>query len=121
MSRPGTPPSRYGSEGTLAADALTLVSRLASTGRRSGTALGTVSPMLNDTPLDLPLPYVSGRRSVDEASALIAAFGDDAGFEAAARADRSRDLGNAVAFAHWRQIERLIVLLASGDVVGTVH
>ena len=77
--------------------------------------------MLHDTPLDTPIPYLSGPRAVDEADALIAAFGDDAGFEAAARAERSRDLGNAVSFAHWRQIERLIVLLASGDVVGTVH
>jgi hypothetical protein len=77
--------------------------------------------MLNDDLLALPLPHLTGRAAVTDADALIAAFGDDAGFEAASRAERSRDLGNAVKFAHWRQIERLIVLLASGDVVGSVH
>ena len=77
--------------------------------------------MLIDDTLASPLPYLSDARAVADASALIAAFGDDAGFEASARADRSRDLGNVINFAHWRQIERLIVLLASDEVVGTVH
>ncbi|MES2339550.1 MAG: hypothetical protein V4537_15770 [Pseudomonadota bacterium] len=77
--------------------------------------------MLNDDLFAVPMPYLAGRTAVTDADALIAAHGDDAGFEAAARAERSRDLGNAVHFAHWRQIERLIVLLTSGDVVGTVH
>ena len=77
--------------------------------------------MLNDDLLALPLPYLAGRTAVTDADALIADYGDDAGFEAATRAERSRDLGNAVRFAHWRQIERLIVLLASDDVVGSVH
>nr|WP_326523211.1 hypothetical protein [Sphingomonas sp.] len=74
-----------------------------------------------DDGLAAPLPYLADRRAVDDAAALIAAFGDDAGFEAAARAERSRDQGNATHFARWRQIERLIVLLASEDVDGTVH
>ena len=77
--------------------------------------------MLNDDHLASPLPYLSSPRAVADAGALIASFGDDAGFEAAARADRSRDLGNVIQFAHWRQIERLIVLLASDEVTGTVH
>lgn len=68
-----------------------------------------------------PLPYVADRGSLADATELIALFGDDAGFEAAARADRSRDLGNLVHFCRWRQIERLIVMLAAEKVVGTIH
>lgn len=65
--------------------------------------------------------FLADRSSVDAAQDLIATFGDDAGFEAAARADKSRDLGNHLHFCRWRQIERLIVLLSLGRVVGTVH
>ncbi len=68
-----------------------------------------------------PLPYLADRTCIGEADQLIAQFGDDAGFEAAARADRNRDLGNAVQFARWRQIERLIALLSSDEPFGTVH
>ena len=53
-------------------------------------------------------------------SALLL-FGDDAGFEAASRADRSRSVGNHLHFCRWRQIERLIVLMSVGRAVGTVH
>jgi hypothetical protein len=65
--------------------------------------------------------YVADRSSVDTAQELITAFGDDAGFEAATRADQSRDLGNHVHFCRWRQIERLIVLMSVGRAVGTIH
>jgi len=67
------------------------------------------------------LPYVADRSMLAEASDLLTRFGDDAGFEAAARADRSRDLGNVLHFCRWRQIERLIVLLASDEADGTIH
>lgn len=67
------------------------------------------------------VPYLSNRKSVEDAQDLITRFGDNAGFEAAARADHSRDLGNHIHFCHWRQIERLIILLACEEVVGTVH
>lgn len=67
------------------------------------------------------LPYVADRSMLADASELLARFGEDAGFEAAARADRSRDLGNVVHFCRWRQIERLIVLLASDEAEGTIH
>lgn len=66
-------------------------------------------------------PYVADRGCLADASDLIARFGSDAGFEAAARADRSRDKGNILHFCRWRQIERLIVLLADDAVLGTVH
>jgi hypothetical protein len=77
--------------------------------------------MLLHDPFAPTIPYVADRSAVAEADALIAGFGDDAGFEASARADRSRDLGNAVGFARWRQIERLVALLASDEVIGRVH
>ncbi len=71
--------------------------------------------------LAIQLPYVEDRSVVADAAELISKFGDDAGFEAASRADRSRDLGNAVHFARWRQVERLIVVLVSDESFGTVH
>ena len=69
----------------------------------------------------MQLPYLSGRKSYEDASELITIFGADAGYEAAARADRSLDLGNHIHFCHWRQIERLIILLADDQPVGTIH
>lgn len=65
--------------------------------------------------------FISSRSALSEASDLIERFGDDAGFEAAARAERSRDLGNVVRFCHWRQIERVIATLSDEEVRGTVH
>ena len=70
--------------------------------------------------MDQPF-YLSDRAAVADASDLIHRYGDDAGFEAAARADRSRDLGNHIHFCHWRQIERLIVILSADCASGTVH
>ncbi|MDP5280263.1 hypothetical protein Q9Q95_15145 [Sphingomonas sp. DG1-23] len=67
------------------------------------------------------LPYLADTRQVADAAELIRAFGEDAGSEAAARADRSRDLGNHVHFCRWRQIERLVVLLSIPRAVGTIH
>lgn len=67
------------------------------------------------------LPYIADRAELVAASDLMTTFGDDAGFEAAARADRSRDVGNHVHFCRWRQIERLIVLMSVNRAVGTIH
>ena len=67
------------------------------------------------------LPYLADRADVADAADLIATYGDDAGFEALSRADGSRDIGNHVHFCRWRQIERLIALMASDCAVGTVH
>jgi len=66
-------------------------------------------------------PFIHGRVALADASDLIERYGDDAGFEAATRAERSRDLGNVARFCHWRQIERVIATLASEEVQGTVH
>lgn len=67
------------------------------------------------------LPYLADRAELTDATDLITMFGDDAGLEASARADRSRDLGDYLRFCRWRQIERLIVLLSVDRAVGTVH
>ena len=67
------------------------------------------------------MPFVTDRASASQAAELIRRFGEAAGSEAAARADRSRDLGNHIHFCRWRQIERLIVLLSVGHAAGTVH
>jgi hypothetical protein len=66
-------------------------------------------------------PYVASRDDVTDALALIAIFGAAAAFEAQARADRSRDIGNCIHFCRWRQIERLIGVLGSDRAVGAVH
>ena len=66
-------------------------------------------------------PFISGRQALEEASELLKRFGDDAGLEAAARAESSRDAGNVLRFCHWRQIERVIATLSDEEVRGTVH
>ena len=66
-------------------------------------------------------PFISGRTALADAAELLERFGDNAGYEAAARADVSRDAGNVVRFCHWRQIERVIATLSSDEVRGTVH
>ncbi|MEO8722530.1 MAG: hypothetical protein ABI395_03265 [Sphingobium sp.] len=67
------------------------------------------------------LPYLADRKSFDDATHLIAQFGANAGYEAAQRADASRDVGNHIHFCHWRQIERLIVLMSVDSAIGTIH
>ena len=66
-------------------------------------------------------PFIHGRTALADATDLIERFGREAALEAAARAERSRDDGNVVRFCHWRHIERLIVVLSSDEVRGTVH
>lgn len=69
----------------------------------------------------LQMPYVHDRRAITDARDLIEAYGAGAGYEAAMRADKSRDIGNHIHFCHWRQIERLIVLLSVERAIGTLH
>ena len=66
-------------------------------------------------------PYIACRLALAEASELMSSYGDDAGLEAAARAERSRDSGNVLLFCHWRQIERVIATRSDEEVRGTVH
>ncbi|MBB3763388.1 hypothetical protein [Sphingomicrobium lutaoense] len=65
--------------------------------------------------------FISGPAAVADAAQLIETYGDDAGLEAAARAEKSRSNDNIHRFCHWRQIERMIAAFARQDVSGTVH
>jgi len=56
-----------------------------------------------------------------EAAELIERFGGFAADEAAARASRSRDLGNVIHYCRWRQIQRLIEMLGEEQLEATVH
>jgi hypothetical protein len=69
----------------------------------------------------MQLPYLSNRKSVDDAAELITRFGNQAVCEASARADESLDKGNHIHFCHWRQIERLIALMQIDEPLGTLH
>ena len=66
-------------------------------------------------------PFVADRGAVTDAYELMARFGEDAGSEAAARADASRNHGNVTNFCRWRQIERMILALGNPYVEGTRH
>ena len=65
--------------------------------------------------------FIHSRVALYDASDLIDRYGAEAPYEAAARAERSRDNGNVMRFCHWRQIERVIATLTSDEVHGTVH
>ena len=66
-------------------------------------------------------PFIHGRPALADASELMDRFGEAAALEAAARARRSRGDGKVVRFCHWRQIERVIAVLSSDEVHGSVH
>lgn len=67
------------------------------------------------------LPLYVESRDVTEAEKLISMFGQEAGLEAAERAEASRNLGNHLQFCRWRQIERLVILLSLESSIGTIH
>jgi hypothetical protein len=65
--------------------------------------------------------YIADRSSVDRAEELLRDYGVLAIDEAATRSRHYRELGNAVRFCEWRQIERFLSVLAQDFPVGTVH
>ncbi|MDB5685646.1 MAG: hypothetical protein JWR77_235 [Rhizorhabdus sp.] len=65
--------------------------------------------------------YIADRGSLDAATALIEAYGDAAVVEAAAQAQKYRNVGNAVRFCQWRQIERIVSVLSQDVILGTLH
>lgn len=65
--------------------------------------------------------YIADRSSIDRAEELIHRFGILAIDEAAARSRHYRELGNAIRFCEWRQIERFLSVLTHEGAVGTVH
>lgn len=66
-------------------------------------------------------PYLAATRPHCDAADLLVRFGAFAADEAAARADRSRALGNYLHFCRWREVGRLIALLDSTGTTDTVH
>ena len=65
--------------------------------------------------------HLPDRAAASDAAELIARFGEHAASEAAARASRSRNVGNVDHFCRWRQIERMILLLEAGPGRHSVH
>jgi hypothetical protein len=68
-----------------------------------------------------PHVHISDAAAANDAAELIDRFGQFAADEAAARASRSRDLGNVIHYCRWRQIQRLIEYLDCGKLEATVH
>lgn len=69
----------------------------------------------------MSLPYISSRAAFDDACQLLATYGDTASDHAIKRAERARSIGNHLHFCHWRQIERLLVIMAIDRSIGTIH
>jgi len=69
----------------------------------------------------LQLPVFIDSNNFSEAEQLMDNFGEEAGLEAANRADKSRAMGNHIHYCKWRQVERLCVLLSIEQTIGTVH
>jgi len=65
--------------------------------------------------------HLFDRSEAKDAAELIDRFGPHAAEEAACRAERSRNLGNAIHYCRWRQIGRLIDMLGMEQAPGTVH
>jgi hypothetical protein len=69
----------------------------------------------------MDMPFIAGRASLSDAQTLIREYGGQAALQAAELAERSREADNIRKFCHWRQIERLIDTLSSGEARGTIH
>jgi len=69
----------------------------------------------------LQLPVFIDSSNFTDAELLRANFGEEAGLEAANRADKSRAAGNHIHYCKWRQVERLCVFLSIDQTIGTVH
>lgn len=65
--------------------------------------------------------HIPDAAAAREAADLIERFGDFAADEAAARACRSRELGNVIHYCRWRQIQRLIEVLGVTVPGATLH
>lgn len=68
-----------------------------------------------------PHVHIPDAAAAHDAAELIDRFGEFAADEAAARANRSRDLGNVIHYCRWRQIQRLIECMHAGRVEATLH
>jgi len=66
-------------------------------------------------------PIIIDRAAYDCAQELLALFGSLAPYEAKARANESRDIGNVSHYCRWRVVERLISMLTDEDEDATLH
>ena len=69
----------------------------------------------------MQLPVFIDSTNYSDAETLMTNYGEEAGLEAANRADKSRAVGNHLHYCKWRQVERLCVLLSIDQTIGTVH
>lgn len=69
----------------------------------------------------MQLPVFIDSTHYNDAELLISNYGEEAGLEAANRADKSRSVGNHLHYCKWRQVERLCVLLSIDQSIGTIH
>lgn len=69
----------------------------------------------------MQLPVFIDSSNYTDAEQLLYNYGEEAGLEAANRADKSRASGNHIHYCKWRQVERLCVLLSIDTTIGTVH
>ncbi|MEJ6594604.1 hypothetical protein [Parasphingorhabdus sp.] len=69
----------------------------------------------------MQLPVFIDSTHYSDAELLITNYGEEAGLEAANRADKSRSLGNQLHYCKWRQVERLCIFLSIDQSIGTVH
>ena len=67
------------------------------------------------------IQFVIDREAYDGAEQLIECWGEAALAEAAARAERSRDLGNHIHYTRWCRVGRVILLLGDPEAGGTLH
>lgn len=67
------------------------------------------------------LPVFIDSNAFTDAQLLMTNYGEEAGLEAANRADKSRAIGNHIHYCKWRQVERLCVLLSIDHSLGTIH
>ena len=67
------------------------------------------------------LHTVGDRASFEEATVLIAQYGEAAVLEAACKADAFHSAGDLMLACRWRQVERAIQLLQLEDIIGEIH
>ncbi len=65
--------------------------------------------------------FVIDREAYDGAEELMVGWGEQALAEAAARAERSRDLGNAIHYTRWCRVGRAILQLGDPESAATLH
>lgn len=65
--------------------------------------------------------FIHGRAVAEDAVRLAEEYGADAPMAAALRAAHSRARDNAVRFCHWREVERMVTLLAAPPPSATRH